>query len=467
MLHSVTRQLYRHLLGSTNETTDMLRILDTAEALGTILQRKPIDEFPVSESMRKRTIATFGEDIPPQEVVRRILKDVRLRGDAALIEWTQKLDGVTLTPETIRVSDTDIAAAYDMVDSEVVAALERAAERIRAFHAHQPFHSWMDTDMGGMLGQLIRPLESVGVYIPGGSAPLASSLLMTAIPARAAGVSEIIVCSPCDRRTGTVAPITLVAADIADADEVYAIGGAQAIGALAYGTETVPSVDKVCGPGNSFVVLAKKEVFGVVGIDALPGPTETVVVADESANPEWVAADMLAQSEHTGGTALLITPSRKLAKQVDECLQQQVMQLSTAADIHESFEHRSGAVITADLDEAVTLADEYAPEHLCLSVKDPWAWVGKIHNAGGIFVGEQSYEVLGDYVAGPSHVMPTGGTARFTSPCNVLDFVKVTNLIALDEATSRDIGPIAVKLAQAEGLDAHAAAVKARLHQTK
>ena len=445
----------------------MLKIFDTTEALGTILKRKSIDEFPVSEAMRKRTIATFGEDIPPQEVVRRILKDVRQRGDAALIDWTQKLDGVTLTAETILVSDSDIAAAYDQVDSEVIAALERSAERIRAFHARQPIQSWMDTDMGGMLGQLIRPMDSVGVYIPGGSAPLASSLLMTAIPARAAGVNELIVCSPCDRRTGAVAPITLVAADIADADEVYAIGGAQAIGALAYGTATVPSVDKICGPGNSFVVLAKKEVFGIVGIDALPGPTETVVVADESANPAWVAADMLAQSEHTSGTALLLTPSRKVAALVDECLQQQVKVLSNAADINESFQHRSGAVITADLTEAVTLADEYAPEHLCLSVRDPWTWVGKIHNAGGIFVGEQSYEVLGDYVAGPSHVMPTGGTARFTSPCNVLDFVKVTNVIALDEETSREIGPIAIKLAEAEGLDAHAAAVKARLAQSK
>ncbi|HEY3341263.1 MAG TPA: histidinol dehydrogenase [Anaerolineae bacterium] len=445
----------------------MLRIYETAEALGTILKRKPIDEFPVSESMRKRTIATFGEELSPQEVVRRILNDVRQRGDDALIDWTLKLDGVALTPDTLRVNDTDIAAAYDQVDSEVIAALERAADRIRAFHAHQPIQSWMDTDMGGMLGQLIRPLDSVGVYIPGGSAPLASSLLMTAIPARSAGVSGIIVCSPCDRRTGAVAPITLVAADIVDADEVYAVGGAQAIGALAYGTNTIPNVDKICGPGNSFVVLAKKEVFGIVGIDALPGPTETVVVADDAANPAWIAADMLAQAEHTGGTAILITPFSSVAERVNEHLQKQITSLSNAADIRESFEHRSGAVISADMPEAVALADDYAPEHLCLSVRDPWAWVGKIRNAGGVFVGEQSYEVLGDYVAGPSHVMPTGGTARFTSPCNLLDFVKVTNVIALDENTSRTIGPIAIRLAQAEGLDAHAAAVRARMQESR
>jgi histidinol dehydrogenase len=442
----------------------MLRIYDLDEALTGILKRRPIDEFPVSESMRQRTIATFGADIPPQEVVRRILNDVRQRDDAAVVEWTKKLDGVTLELDAIQVSDTDIAAAYDQVDSETIAALEQAAERIRAFHARQPFHSWMDTDSGGMLGQLIRPLESVGVYIPGGSAPLASTLLMTAIPARVAGVSSVIVCSPPNRKTGQVAPITLVAADIADVDTVYAVGGAQAIGAMAYGTNTIPRVDKICGPGNTFVVLAKKEVYGTVGIDALPGPTETVVVADETANPAWVAADLLAQAEHIGGTSILITPSRPFAETVGKHLLEQVTSLSNQDDIIESFARRSGAVITEDLLEAVAYADDFAPEHLCLSVKDPWAWVGKIHNAGGVFVGEQSYEVLGDYVAGPSHVMPTGGTARFTSPCNVLDFVRVMNVIALDEQTSRQIGPVAIKLAQAEGLDAHAAAVKIRLN---
>lgn len=443
----------------------MLQTYEYTEALTGILKRKPIDEAPVSASMRQRTIATFGADLPPQEAVKRILQDVRARGDDAIIDWTNKLDGVTLNKEAIEVGDSDIAAAYDQVDAETVAALEQAADRIHAFHARQPFHSWMDTDSGGMLGQLIRPLESVGVYIPGGSAPLASTLLMTAIPARVAGVNQVIVCTPPDRRTGRVAPITLVAADIADVDTVYSVGGVQAIGAMAYGTDTIPRVDKICGPGNTFVVLAKKEVFGTVGIDALPGPTETVVVADDNANPAWIAADMLAQAEHTGGTSILITPSRALADSVNDHLQHQLESLANKSDIIESFVNRSGAVITEDLLEAIACADDYAPEHLCLSVRDPWAWVGKIHNAGGVFVGEQSYEVLGDYVAGPSHVMPTGGTARFTSPCNVLDFVRVMNVIALDEQTSRQIGPIAVKLAQAEGLHAHAAAVKIRLEK--
>lgn len=445
----------------------MLKIYDVQQALSTILKRKPLDEFPVSQAMRQRTLATFGQDIPPEEAVRRILTDVRDRGDDALIDWTRRLDGVTLSAGQIEVSDADMAAAYDQVDGDVVAALEQAAERIQAFHARQPFHSWMDNDLGGLLGQMIRPLDSVGVYIPGGSAPLASSLLMTAIPARVAGVNEIIVCTP-PARTGVAGmpplphPLVLVAADIADVDAVYAVGGAQAIGAMAYGTPSVPRVDKVCGPGNAFVVLAKKQVFGVVGIDSLPGPTETLVIADDTSNPAWVAADMLAQAEHTGGTAILLTPSLALARQVDQHLQAQVAGLSTAPDIMESFEQRSGAVVTEDIAEAVALADTFAPEHLCLSIADAWGWVGIVHNAGGIFVGERSYEVLGDYMAGPSHTMPTGGTARFTSPCNVLDFVRVTNVIALDEPTSRHLAPAAVKLAQAEGLAAHAAAARIR-----
>ena len=448
----------------------MLKIYDVDAAMEGILARKPIDEFPITPAMRERTIATFGEDIPPNEAVRRILKDVRQRGDAAVCEWTRKLDGVAISPDQYEVIDEDFAAAYDQVDGEVVAAFERAAERIAAFHARIPAQSWMNNEMGGVLGQMIRPLDRVGVYVPGGSAPLASTLLMTAIVARQAGVSEIIVCAPPDRKPSPNSgrpvphPAILVAADIAGVSAVYTLGGAQAIGAMAYGTDTIDRVDKICGPGNAFVVLAKKEVFGTVGIDSLPGPTETVVIADETANPAWVAADMLAQAEHVGGAAILITPSRDVARVVDEHAQKQLAGLpkATAHEIRDSFAQRSGAVITEDLMEAVALADFYAPEHLCLSVRDPWAWVGKVHNAGGVFVGEHSYEVLGDYCAGPSHVMPTGGTARFTPPLNVMDFVRVMNVIALDEATSRQLGVIAVKMAEAEGLAAHAAAAKIR-----
>ena len=262
--------------------------------------------------------------------------------------------------------------------------------------------------------------------------------------------------------------MVLAAAAVADVDSVFAIGGVQAIGAMAYGTDSIERVDKIFGPGNTFVVLAKRQVFGTVGIDALPGPTETVIVADDSANPVWIAADLLAQAEHTGGSAILLTPSKSLANKVKKQIAEQlkvIEQISpiNAADIRDSLANRSGAIITEDLLEAVAFADNYAPEHLCLSVREPWAWVGKIRHAGGIFVGEQSFEVLGDYCAGPSHVMPTGGTARFTPPCNVLDFMRVMNVIALDSDTARQLSPIAVKLAEAEGLNAHAQAARMRL----
>ncbi len=434
-------------------------------AAQTLLLRRALDEFPVSDAMRARTRSTFGEDLAPEVVVRRILRDVRDRGDAALIEWTQKLEGVTLVPGRFSLEDIHIAGAYDAVEPDVVAALEQAAERISRFHARMPAQSWMNTEMGGMLGQVIRPFERIGIYVPGGSAPLASTLLMTAIPARQAGVTEIVVCAPPLPGTGQPHPLIQVAADIAGVDEVLCLGGVAAIGAMAYGSESVGRVDKIFGPGNAFVVLAKKEVFGVVGIDALPGPTETVVVADDGANPAWVAADMLAQAEHTTGTAILITPSRALAAKVGQAIDSQLAALPApnASEIRDSFSRRSGAVITADLAEAVAVADQFAPEHLCLSVREPWAWLSEIRNAGGVFLGEHSYEVLGDYCAGPSHVMPTGGTARFTPPCNALDFVRVMNVIALDEPTSRGLAPVAIKLAIAEGLSAHAAAARLRI----
>jgi histidinol dehydrogenase len=445
----------------------MLKILNVEQARTTLLRRPDVDEIVVTESMRRRTLAAFGEDLPPEEAVRRILRDVRSEGDAALITWTHKLDGVALAAEQIAVRKADVAAAYDRVDEKVVLALRQAAERIARFHARPVAQTWMTTELGGVLGQVVRPLRRVGVYIPGGSAPLASTLLMTVIPARQAGVKEVIVCAPpSSTRPPLPHPVILVAADIAQVDEIYAVGGAQAIGAMAYGTATIRRVDKICGPGNTFVVLAKRQVFGVCGIDSLPGPTETVVIADESANPTWVAADLLAQAEHLGGTALLLTPSRPLAEAVSAAVAAQLADLPqpNREAVTESLAQRSGAVVTQDLAEAVALANDFAPEHLCLSVKDPWAWVDAIHNAGGIFVGEHSYEVLGDYVAGPSHVMPTGGTARFASPLSALDFVRVTNVVALDEATAQRLAPAAVKLAEAEDLHAHANAARRRMN---
>lgn len=443
----------------------MLKIVSAAEARTTLLTRPDWDEAPLSEAQAQRSRELFGEALGPEESVRRILADVRRRGDAALLDWTARLDGVDLGApgRSLRVPAEALDAALARIPPALAEAMRTSADRVLAFHRRQPALSWMDASGGGILGQKVCPIGRVGCYVPGGSAPLASTLIMTVMVAKAAGVPQIVVVSPPDRRTGQIADVTLAAARICGVTEVYSAGGAQAIGALAYGTASIPRVDKIVGPGNTFVVVAKRQVFGTVGIDALPGPTETVVVADDSANPAWVAADLMAQSEHSGGTAILITPSRSLAEAVDRELERQAPGLASAAAIRESFARRSGAVISPDLATAVALADEWAPEHLCLSVADPWAWLGRINRAGGVFLGEHSYEVLGDYVAGPSHTMPTGGTARFTSPCNVLDFVRVMNVIALDEASSRQLGQAAARLADSEGLAAHANSARIRL----
>jgi histidinol dehydrogenase len=395
------------------------------------------------------------EDLTYLERVAAILADVRTRGDAAVREYTAKFGHVDLKDFSVR----DVKASYAQVETPVVDALRLAAERVEKFHRRQPLTSWITHELGGTLGQIITPLDRVGVYVPGGTAPLPSSLLHSVIPAKVAGVREVIVATP-----PNPAPIILVAADIAGVDAIYQVGGAQAIAALAYGTETIPKVDKIVGPGNIYVVLAKKLVFGTVGIESLPGPTETVVVADNSANPTWVAADLLAQAEHDVlASAVLLTPSEPLARAVQAEIASQIEKLSRADIIAQTFETHSGIVLTRDLAEAVTLADEYAPEHLCLSVHEPWAWVPKIRHAGGVFVGEHSFEVLGDYVAGPSHVMPTAGSARFSSPLNVWDFVRLTSLVALDPATTAEISPSAARIARAEGLDGHASAAMSRL----
>jgi histidinol dehydrogenase len=315
------------------------------------------------------------------------------------------------------------------------------------------------------LGQIVAPLRRVGLYAPGGAAPLPSSLLMAAIPARVAGVEEILVCSPPQRATGLPAEVVLAAAHVAGVDRVFALGGAQAIAALAYGTERVPQVDKVAGPGNLFVVLAKRAVYGVVGIEALPGPTETLLIADQSASPRYAAADLLAQAEHVLASAIMLTPSRALAEatQAEVASQLEALPEPNARDAAEAVEHRGGIVLVPGLDAAFDLANDYAPEHLCLLLADPWPYVGRVRNAGGVFLGERSFEVLGDYIAGPSHIMPTGGTARYASPVNVDDFRKIISLVGLNEAALRRIGPVAARLAEAEGLAAHAAAVRARL----
>jgi len=448
----------------------MLKQYDPATARNTILKRTPPDEFPVSQHVLDGIEQLFDEALTLEEAVTRILSDVRREGDAALRNWTKRLDGVDLEPAPI--SQAQIQAGLEAISPEERKALEEAAARIEAFHRRQPLTSWFTNDMGGTLGQIIRPIRRVGLYVPGGTAPLPSSVLMSAIPARVAGVKNIVVVTPPSKALAAegqfpVASVILAACAISGVDEIYLLGGAQAVAALAYSTETIPAVDKIFGPGNLFVTLAKRQVYGVIGIDGLAGPTETVVIADEFANPAWVAADLLAQAEHDLlASAILLTPSQALIEKVQIEVAHQVEQRNRAEIIAASLENRGGAVLTHNLDEATQLANEYAPEHLGLSVREPWRWVEKIQNAGGVFMGEHSFEVLGDYLAGPSHVMPTGGSARFASPLNVWDFVKIVSLVALDESTAQAIGPAAAAIAQTEGLDAHANAALFRLEKS-
>jgi histidinol dehydrogenase len=438
-------------------------INDREAARATILRRVPLDEVEVSQHIQDGITARFGEPLSPARAVARVLGDVRIRGDVALREWTHRLDNVEI--ETVEISSTRLEAAARSLDADLLDTLHLAASELERFHQHQARNSWVDFSVEGVMGQIVTPLQRVGVYVPGGTAPLPSSLLHAAIPARVAGVEEIIVCSPPQRERGEPAEAVLAAAHIAGVHRFFRLGGAQAIGAMAYGTESVPRVDKIVGPGNLFVVLAKRAVFGSVGIESLPGPTETLVIADGQANPRLVAADLLAQAEHVLASAILLTPSEELASAVQQEVSQQLTRMpeENARAAAEAVEQRGGIVLVPDLDTAFDLANEYAPEHLCLLIADPWPYVGRVRNAGGIFVGEYSFEVLGDYTAGPSHIMPTEGTARYASPVNVDDFRKVISLVGKNAEALRRIGPATVRFAEAEGLFAHAAAVRARL----
>lgn len=439
---------------------DVIRILSAQEARTTILVRRPPDEAEVTPQIAERLRLIFGESLSPDQAVSRIIRDVRRDGDRAVREYAKRIDGMEMS--AFRVEPEELDAALAAIPESLHEALQAASDRIKRFHERQPTGSWVHWDEDGGVGHLVRPLERVGLYVPGGQAAYPSSLLMAAIPARVAGVAHVAVATPADR-TGRVNPAVLAAARTAGVDAVYRVGGAQAIAAFAYGTESIPRVDKILGPGGLFVVLAKRQVYGVVDIDQLPGPTETLVIADESANPAYAAADLLAQAEHDAlASAILMTPSRSFAEAVSAEVARQIDRLDRASIIRESLARNGGVVVTTSLDEAIDLANEYAPEHLCLLVRDPWALVGRVKHAGGMFVGEQSSEALGDYVVGPSHIMPTGGTARFASPLSVRDFLKVTSLFVVNGRAGQRLGPAAIALAEAEGLTAHAAAVKIR-----
>ena len=436
-------------------------ITDPAAVRAHLTQLRSSAETALPASVNARLRAVFGRDITPLEAVTQIIANIRRDGDRALREYTQRIDGVA--PETFFVAAAGLEAAYHALPSDLQHALHVAADRIRAFHAKEPRQSWLDWNQAGeALGQMIRPIQVAGIYAPGGTAAYPSSLLMSVIPAQVAGVAEILATTPPGPKGDGTASI-LAAAHILGLERVVLAGGAQAIAALAYGTESIPRVDKIFGAGNLFVTLAKKLVYGDVGIDGLAGPTETVLIADDTANPALAAADLLAQAEHDAmATALLLTPSAQLANAVQAEVTRQMHTLARQAIIQESFSGQGAILVTADLDEALALANAYAPEHLCLLVRDPWSYVGKVRNAGGVFVGEASSEALGDYVIGPSHVMPTRGTARFASPLHVGDFLKVTSIFAVNAPTAHQLGPAARTIARAEGLTAHAAAVAAR-----
>jgi histidinol dehydrogenase len=442
--------------------TITLPIYDLDQARATILQRPSLRDISVPDWLADSLADTFGEPVTPAEAVRRIIHSVRQQGDAALFDWNRRIDDADL--DALAVPPDAIRAALHAIPADVRDALQLAADRVRAFHAKQPVTGWIDAQGEGSLGQIVRPVDSVGVYVAGGTAPLPSSLLMSVIPAQVAGVEQIVIATPPGRGTGSVPPVILAAAAVCGVDTVIRVGGAQAVAAMAYGTASVPRVAKIVGPGNLFVTLAKQQVYGDVGIDGLPGPTETMVLADANADPGLAAADLLAQAEHDVlASAILVTPSRALADRVAEEVTGRVATLSRAGIIAQAMDRRSGAVIVDDMAQAFAVANEYAAEHLCLLLDNPWDWVGQVRNAGGVFLGESSFEVLGDYVAGPSHVMPTGGTARFASPLNVLDFVKITSLIGLEAGAAAALSRSAAILARAEALTAHAAAAEARI----
>ena len=437
----------------------MKRIEGFSLARSVLSRQVPADFHQVSPSLKQKLKEMFGSE-DPEQVVRHIIDDVRSRGDRALLDFTLKIDGAAL--DSLEVDRQQIASAYKEVDSGLVAALELAAERISSFHTSQYDSIGKGFTEGG-LGQLIRPLERVGLYAPGGTAAYPSTVLMTAIPAKVAGVKETILASS-PKAGGAIPPPTLVAADIARVDRVFCVGGAQAIAAMAFGTASIPKVDKICGPGNIFVVVAKKLVYGAVDIDGLQGPSEVIIVANGTADPGYCAADLLAQAEHDPlASAILITTSPRLADEVDREVERQLAGLSRRAIAAESLRTGGRIVVVASIDEAIELANLYAPEHLCLVGDDAAGWVDKVSNAGCVFVGGQSTVVLGDYVAGPSHVLPTGGTARFSSPLNVTDFIKFINLVDLDNADVKRLGPAAAAIARAEGLEAHARAMEKRL----
>ena len=397
------------------------------------------------------------------QTVREVVERVRKEGDPAVLEYTEKFDRVSLTLKNIRVTPGEIQDAYTRVEPKKVDALKLAAANIRSFHEKQKLSSWVSQEAHGViLGQLARPLQSAGVYVPGGKAVYPSSVLMNVIPARVAGVEQIIMCSPVPG--GVLNPYILVAADIAGVSEIYKIGGAQAIAAMAYGTATIPKVDKIVGPGNIYVATAKRYVFGQVDIDMIAGPSEVLVIADDSADATFVAADLLSQAEHDElASAILVTPSRNIADKVNAEVEHQMATLIRKEIAAKAIDRFGAIVLVKDLAEAAEVSNAIAPEHLELSVEKPFELLALIRNAGAIFMGHYTPESVGDYVAGPNHVLPTGGTARFFSPLSTDDFMKKSSLIFYTKEGLNKVGDAVMQIADVEGLEAHGNTIRVRM----
>ncbi len=425
-----------------------------------IIELNEANQAELKETLKKRGTDRFPEI---EEKVAAIIERVKKEGDAALFDFSRQFDHFELTKENIRVSEEEIEAAVKEVEPEFLAVLEKAAANIRRFHEKQKRVSWLDMEEdGSMLGQKFTPIQKVGVYVPGGRAPLSSSLLMNVIPAKVAGVPKLILLTP-PGPGGKVDASILAAAKVAGADEIYRVGGAQAIAAMAFGTESIPKVFKICGPGNIFVALAKKAVYGEVGIDSIAGPSEILVLADESADPRFVAADMLSQAEHDPmASAILVTTSESLAKEVEKEIEAFTQKLSRREVIEKSLEQFGFIFVAKEMEDAVQAVNDIASEHLEILTKDPYALLPQIKNAGAIFLGAYSSEPLGDYFAGPNHILPTNGTAKFFSPLNVDDFVKKSSIISYSrEALLRDSEDI-IRFAKKEGLTAHANSIAVR-----
>lgn len=414
----------------------------------------------ILENLLKRSPNSYGEF---EGRVSEIIENVRTNRDAAVFEYTKKFDGADINAGNILVTEDEIKEAYEQVDPKLLDVIRKALVNIREYHAKQRQFSWFDSeDSGIILGQKVTPLEKVGVYVPGGKAAYPSSVLMNVMPAKVAGVGRIVLTTP-PGKDGKVYPSTLVAAKEAGVDEIYKVGGAQAIAAMAFGTESIPKVDKIVGPGNIYVALAKKAVFGYVSIDSIAGPSEILVLADEMANPRFVAADLLSQAEHDEmASAILVTTSRKLAEQVSEETEKFVAKLSRKQIIQASLDNYGYILVAKDLEEAIVTANEIASEHLEIVTANPFEVMTKIRNAGAIFLGTYSSEPLGDYFAGPNHVLPTNGTAKFFSPLSVDDFIKKSSIISYSREALEPVYKDIVQFAECEQLTAHANSIRVR-----